>query len=411
MQNLTSLLQNLISQINKLKWSNNSRIISIMISVPSKGDPSVLERIIYVSPSMIPSRSANSIHVLNQCNALAKYSSEVILFCASMNEWREPDIISKFYGMELDAKLTIKKIYVRSLKALQIKIAIMALYYVVKNTGNNNLIISRNIYMSFLLTILGFYHIFETHGPEPDRIKRFAQNIIMRRNKVICISQRLSDILKIQCNSDIDIKVLHDAASNFKKVEVSHHLCGRSRFRVGYFGHLYPGRGIQIIEGLASQFPEIDFYVVGGDDASITRLRRRISSTNLKVVGYLRYSEARSLMCAMDVLLMPYQHKVSIGIENSDTSQWMSPLKMFEYLSANKPIISSNLPVLKEVLEDENNALLVECDDLFSWGKALQVLKDNSRLRDKIARNSYQLYLRQYTWSERARQIISFAKK
>lgn len=382
-----------------------------MINQAIKESPVRMERVIYISPSVLPSRSANSIHVLNQCNALTEYSSEVILFCASMNEQREPDIITKFYGIELATNLTINQIYVRSLKALQIKIAIMALYYVIKNTRNSNLIVSRNLYMSFLLTILGFYHIFETHGPEPDGIKRFVQNIIMRRNKVICISQRLSDILKIQCNSDIDIKVLHDAASNFKKVDVSHHLCGRSKLKVGYFGHLYPGRGIQIIEGLAIQFPEIDFYVAGGDDASITRLRQRVSSTNLKVVGYLRYSEARSLMCEMDVLLMPYQHKVSIGTENSDTSQWMSPLKMFEYLSSNKPIISSNLPVLQEVLEDENNALLVECDDLFSWAKALKALKDNSHLRDKLATNSYQLYLRHYTWSERARQIISFAKK
>lgn len=381
-----------------------------MVKQAIKDSPVKMERLIYISPSVIPSRSANSIHVLNQCNALAKYSAEVILFCASMNEQREPNIITKFYGIELDKKLTIKQIYVRSVKALQIKIAIMALYYVIKRNRDNNLIISRNLYMSFLLTILGFYHVFETHGPETDWIKKFAQNIIMRRNKVICISQRLSDILKLQCNTDLDIKVLHDAASNFEKVDVSHHLSSKSRFKVGYFGHLYPGRGVQIIEGLARQSPEIDFYVAGGDDTSITRLRQKVSSTNLKVVGYLRYNEARSLMCVMDVLLMPYQHKVSIGIENSDTAQWMSPLKMFEYLSSNKPIISSNLPVLEEVLKDKKNALLVECDDLFGWAKALQALCDNSHLRYKLATNAYQLYLRHHTWSERAREIISFAK-
>ena len=107
---------------------------------------------------------------------------------------------------------------------------------------------------------------------------------------------------------------------------------------------------------------------------------------------------------------MPYQRRVSIGIKDSDTAQWMSPLKMFEYLSSNKPIISSNLPVLKEVLEDKQNALLVECDDLVSWGEALQSLIDDQQLRVKLAAASYELYLRNYTWSERARQIVSFAE-
>ena len=381
-----------------------------MTYIETTQSSSVKGQIIYVSPSMVPSRSANSIHVLNQCNALSRYGANVVLFSATSNELPEPDIIAKFYGIKLDEKVTIRQVYVKSVKALQLKIAMRALYFVLKHRSNSNLIVSRNFYMSLFLTILGCDHVFETHGPEKGRIRKLAQNIIMRRNKVICISQRLSDILQIQCRSELDIRVLHDAASNFSKVDVSHYLYSKSKLKVGYFGHLYPGRGIQIIVGLAQQFPEIDFYVVGGDDLSVTSLREQVSPPNLKIIGYIRYSEARSLMCMMDVLLMPYQRRVSIGIKDSDTAQWMSPLKMFEYLSSNKPIISSNLPVLKEVLEDKQNALLVECDDLVSWGEALQSLIDDQQLRVKLAAASYELYLRNYTWSERARQIVSFAE-
>ena len=41
---------------------------------------------------------------------------------------------------------------------------------------------------------------------------------------------------------------------------------------------------------------------------------------------------------------MPYSKKV-FGDGNQDLSMWMSPLKLFEYISANKPIISSDLKV------------------------------------------------------------------
>ena len=369
------------------------------------------DKIIYVSPSKIPSRSANSIHVINQCNALAKNCRKILLYCESDNECLNSELITYFYGIELEENIDFKNIHINYNKAKQLKIAIYALYDIFRNNLQSNLIISRNFYMSLILTLLRFRHLYETHAPESNKIKKVLQNIILRNNKVICISESLSNILKKQCKSCLDIKVMHDAAAEFTKVGVSQHLVINDRFRAGYFGHLYPGRGIEIIIELARQLPEIDFYVVGGDEESIVKVRKEVNLENLKVIGHLRYNEARSLMHVMDVLLMPYQNIVSIGIANSDTSKWMSPLKMFEYMSSRKPIISSDLPVLREVLEDGNNAILVECDDVNAWREALLSLKCNSILRKKISVNSYNQYLARYTWSGRARLLIDYSRK
>lgn len=208
----------------------------------------------------------------------------------------------------------------------------------------------------------------------------------------------------------MEIKVLHDAASSFDSVHVKQYLVPNGNFRVGYFGHLYAGRRIEIIEGLARQFSDIDFYVVGGDDENIAKLRQNSNLKNLNIVGYLRNNEARSLMPLMDVLLMPYQNKVSIGLKNSDTSKWMSPLKMFEYLSSKKPIISSDLPVLKEVLKHNHNALLVKPDSIVQWEKALLRIIEDKLLNKKLSTNAYEQYIHNYTWSERARKLIEYAK-
>ena len=82
-------------------------------------------------------------------------------------------------------------------------------------------------------------------------------------------------------------------------------------------------------------------------------------------------------MSRCDVLLMPYQRKVSIGDHSADTSRWMSPMKMFEYMAAKKPFISSDLDVLREVLTDEVNALLVDPENVKAWDKALKRLISN----------------------------------
>jgi len=371
----------------------------------------IFDRIIYISPSTIPSRSANSIHVINQCNALANHCSKVITFCASKGGRQGNKAIDDFYGIKIQNNLEIKQINVKSNKALQLKIALFSACYFLIKWRKNDLVISRNFYISIFLTILKVKHVYEAHGPESNRSKKLLQNFIMRNNKVVCISNELAKILTIQCDNHLDVKVLHDAASTFNKADTDKYLIQNKRFKVGYFGHLYTGRGIEIIEKLSKKFPDIDFYVVGGDEASIAKLRKQVKMTNLKVVGFVRNNEARSLMLLMDVLLMPYQNKVSIGLPNSDTSKWMSPLKMFEYLSSQKPIISSDLPVLREVLENGHNSILVKANEINEWYEALDVLYEDKLLRRKLANNAYELYSKRYTWSERARQIIEFAKK
>ena len=56
----------------------------------------IFDRIIYISPSTIPSRSANSIHVINQCNALANHCSKVITFCASKGGRHVSDELDRY---------------------------------------------------------------------------------------------------------------------------------------------------------------------------------------------------------------------------------------------------------------------------------------------------------------------------
>ena len=108
----------------------------------------------------------------------------------------------------------------------------------------------------------------------------------------------------------------------------------------GYFGQLYRGRGIEVIIDLAIRRPHIIFLVVGGNTKHVNRLN---APNNIIFIPSLPHPEALYLMKLVDVLLMPYQKSVSIGIKGHDTARWMSPMKMFEYMSSHTPIISSDL--------------------------------------------------------------------
>ena len=88
----------------------------------------------------------------------------------------------------------------------------------------------------------------------------------------------------------------------------------------------------------------------------------------------------------------------------------MSPMKMFEYMSSNSAIISSDHKVLKEVLSHEVNALIFKKDSPIDWINGIRRLKNDFELMKKIKKNSYQDYKNLYTWNIRGKKIINFLK-
>jgi len=362
----------------------------------------------YVSPSFFPSRSANSVHVINQCNALAKESDKLILYFAMGKNFFCHEDIYKYYGIKLRKNIILRGVKVNSLFAMQLKIAFYAIIKIIFIKKINRLIISRNLYVSFFMSLFSVSHIYEAHGIESFNLKKKIQNFILRRNDTVAISEMLKLLLITQCSKIKNIQVLHDAASDPNVVDVSEYIEDTDNFKIGYFGHLYSGRGIDIIKSLAKELSDIDFYVVGGDEESIKALRKENDDKNLKIIGFVKNVEARSLMSKVDVLLMPYQKEVSIGIPGSDTSKWMSPLKMFEYMCAKRPIISSNLQVLKEVLTDAENCILVDPKDINKWKESILKLRNDKVMSEKIACKAREDFVMNHTWDVRARSLIDY---
>jgi glycosyltransferase involved in cell wall biosynthesis len=80
-------------------------------------------------------------------------------------------------------------------------------------------------------------------------------------------------------------------------------------------------------------------------------------------------------------------------------------MKMFEYMASGKPIISSRLPVLMEVLNHEHNALLAGPDVASEWVLAVTLLKENRQLGERLAAKAREDVMN-YTWEERAGSVL-----
>jgi glycosyltransferase involved in cell wall biosynthesis len=157
------------------------------------------------------------------------------------------------------------------------------------------------------------------------------------------------------------------------------------RFTVGYTGHLYPGRGDTLLLELAKQLPQVNFLIVGGEPKDVARVQEVAKKNDLEntfFTGFIPNAELPTFQSACEVLLMPYQERVSAS-SGGNIAKYLSPMKLFEYLACGRAIIASDLPVFRDVLTAEN-AILLPPDETSSWVDAIQKLIENPFKRNGI---------------------------
>ena len=177
-------------------------------------------------------------------------------------------------------------------------------------------------------------------------------------------------------------------------------------FTAGYTGHFYAGRGMDLMYNLAQSLPEMQFLWVGGEPADVALWEQRARSQgvdNLTLTGFVANASLPLYQAAGDVLLMPYETQIA-GSGGGDSADVASPMKMFEYLAAGRPIVSSDLPVIHEVL-DETIAVFCPPEDFASWKATLQDLRQDPA-RCKALADAARKTARHYTWRARAESAL-----
>jgi glycosyltransferase involved in cell wall biosynthesis len=79
-------------------------------------------------------------------------------------------------------------------------------------------------------------------------------------------------------------------------------------------------------------------------------------------------------------------------------------MKLFDYLGAGRAILTSNLPVFHEVINEES-AVFALPEDLDSWTTALARLSSDDALRERLGARARELAV-EYTWLEREKKCL-----
>ncbi|MFZ0548538.1 MAG: glycosyltransferase family 4 protein [Candidatus Promineifilaceae bacterium] len=377
-------------------------------------------KILYLSSSYVPSRRASSIQVMRMCEALAQQGHQVTVVVKANADRREGTTSDDhaFYGVA--PVFEIKKISRPSFKGGGILYTTGIWRVIWARRSKVDIVYSRDIPGGRIAAMLGCSLIFEAHGvPSTPALRRQFKKIIDSPTfrRLIVISQGLKDDLAAHnlLPAEDKVLVLHDGASPILTgtlpVKAIRQLNGRlpngRSLHIGYVGQLYQGKGMEVILPLARKMPEACFHIVGGEEKDLQRWQGQNPPDNLTFHGFVSPGELGALYEQFDILLLPPQQEVYGATHQSEISRWMSPMKMFEYMSAGKPIISSDLPVLKEVLAHERNALLVPPGAVNDWVEAIKRLRSDAGLAEKLSEQARQDFIDNYTWSARATKALA----
>jgi glycosyltransferase involved in cell wall biosynthesis len=175
---------------------------------------------------------------------------------------------------------------------------------------------------------------------------------------------------------------------------------------VGFTGHIYPGRGADLLFELAKQMPHVKFLWVGGTPELVAYWRGKLNEEkigNVTMTGFVPHERIPLCQAAADILLMPYSRSIEAS-SGQDIAEVINPMKMFEYMASGRAIVSADLPSIREVL-NENNAVFCVPDDIGAWQAAITSLLGNETRRRELATQALQ-DVEQLTWVKRQDKIL-----
>ncbi|HWQ45856.1 MAG TPA: glycosyltransferase [Longilinea sp.] len=371
-------------------------------------------RIACMATSQVPSTTANSIQVMKACHALRQLDHEVCLWVPgdSAVSW---EAVAGLYGLTQPFELQ----WLPSQHW-------MKRYDLALSTVARAKAWKADLFYTWLpqAALMALWEdmpvVLELHDRLMGSVGPSITKTLLRtpgKKRIAFITKALQTVVEKQLHVTIPDEVAV-IAPNAVEMERFHFLPDppAARARLGlperltavYTGHFYAGRGIDLLVGLAKSFSNIQFLWVGGraEDVDAWHLKLvELGIHNVIITGFVDNRKLPMYQAAGDILLMPYETKIS-GSSGGNTAEICSPMKMFEYLASGRAILTSDLPVLHEVLNDEN-AVFCPPDDLTAWTEIFGALLMNGPKRERLGEQAL-VDSRQYTWTERAKKIMDF---
>mgnify|MGYP001612525340 FL=1 len=356
----------------------------------------------------MPNEKAHGIQMAKMCEAFTQAGADLTLVVPSCGSGN----LRQFYG--LACEVPVSRLPVWNLRFLgpvgyrltALQFALSALFYMWVKVFLGERFVVYTIDMdsfSFAPLVLVPRPLFaEMHSTKKSNFLTlffFKHACIIATNQLIgdglATSFRLSS--KSMCiePNGVDESVLWNTMSSLE-ARVALALPSDKPFAL-YVGRFYAWKGLEILAEAAAN-SSLPIYVVGGTREEYERVTKK-SGEMLHFAGAKPVEEIPLWLAAADVLLM-------LGTAKNEYSyRYTSPMKIFEYLAADRPTVASRTPAATSIMQ-ENTAFWYEPDNAHSLAVAIREAYTSPEA--KIKTRAGHSLATAHTWRRRAERILAF---
>ena len=391
-------------------------------------------RILYLADIRFPLERANGIQTVETCHALARRGHEVSLVVRPDTHVPARDPLV-YYGLPTVTTFHIERAPVAGPPiARRIGYLAFALGRAL-GAARNDVIMTRDLGVASLLVGLPRSMrapaIYESHGyapavaaalpglvetaapPSAAKLRRLADRearVWRGADGYVTITAALGDEMGARHGAREHCAVIHDGVRVLPgaRFNAEHRsLVPRAAAPyvpvVAYAGHLYPWKGVDILLEALALVPEARGLVVGGhaEEPDLGRLKAHAErlgiASRVEFAGIVEPSRVHAFLQQADILVLP-------NPASAISTRFTSPLKLFEYMSAGRAIVASDLPSIREVLHHEVDGLLVAPGDPRAFAAAIDRLVAQPGLAARMARAAFDA-ARGYSWERRAERL------
>lgn len=377
--------------------------------------------LVYISSVRIPNEKASGLAIVRQCEAFALAGLEVTL----LRPHRINHIVEnsfQFYGMEKSFDIyTMKSVdYRPSIGMVSFYISrmsqmLMSALYLYKHSSSVEIIYARDFWM-LIFPILLFKGkkkiVWEAHQMQ---YGFWLQFVLRSIDGLVCITQGLAEYYNMYRVNRVPALIEPSGVNIDQFKDLPNMFTIRERFSIpvnvkviGYIGKLKTfseSKGVEeIIRAFAhiqKEQPSTHLLIVGLEDAEFSEIEQECKSVGLNKKKYtllpLVQKDFALYVHMCDILVMNYP-------DTNHYKNYMSPTKLFAYMAGKKLIVTSDLPSIREVV-DESMVIFTESNNITSLVGGIRKAinhRNNKLIEQAFYRCNF------FSWKSRAMRIINY---
>jgi glycosyltransferase involved in cell wall biosynthesis len=387
------------------------------------------KKVLYLSGARFPTGKAYGYQIVKECESIASLGLDVTLIfpelaarqARNMGLPRKPDVIGHYsvkrnfrqVAYPVSAFLDFFYSDTSSLRSMSkiLAFALRSAKIVNTHRGAEGVIIwTQDFFVAIVQWIWGIRPedvlVYECHGVSRKLLRLFSP-VIRRFKRILVTTTGLrGEFLRFGLPEE-RILVLPNAVSmeEFSTGEdrdACRRLLGLPPHRpiIGYVG-VFVTYGVEkgiptLIRSLAflqTRYTPPPMLVCVGDSAGVSR-------DLIRIEDFQPRSQVGRWMKACDVCTIPFPR-------NKNFMNYASPMKLFEYMAAGVPVVASDFPVMRDILEEGRNGLLVPAEEPQAWAAGIARILDDPGLAAKLVRGGWET-VKDNSWEKRAARAYSF---